>query len=195
MLGCAVLGTLAGILTCVMLLIFSEFSATGAVFMGIVAAGVLTVLMVVLFCRELPPIGSAVNQPAVTPAPAPAPAAKPTPAPKPAPAKAAEETAPAAEPAEADKPQGLTAARDGQADNLKEIKGVGPKLEKLLNSMGYYHFDQIAAWTDKEVAWVDENLQGFKGRVSRDNWVDQAKILASGGETEFSKRVDEGDVY
>jgi predicted flap endonuclease-1-like 5' DNA nuclease len=61
--------------------------------------------------------------------------------------------------------------------------------------MGYYHFDQIAAWTDKEVAWVDENLQGFKGRVSRDNWVDQAKILASGGETEFSKRVDEGDVY
>jgi predicted flap endonuclease-1-like 5' DNA nuclease len=61
--------------------------------------------------------------------------------------------------------------------------------------MGYFHFDQIAAWGPNEVAWVDENLQGFKGRVSRDNWVEQAKVLASGGSTEFSKRVDDGDVY
>lgn len=75
------------------------------------------------------------------------------------------------------------------------IKGVGPKLEKLLNSMGFYHFDQVAAWTSNEVAWVDENLEGFKGRVSRDNWVAQAKTLASGGETEFSKKVEDGDVY
>jgi predicted flap endonuclease-1-like 5' DNA nuclease len=45
------------------------------------------------------------------------------------------------------------------------------------------------------VAWVDANLQGFKGRVTRDNWIAQAKILASGGETEFSKRVEDGDVY
>jgi predicted flap endonuclease-1-like 5' DNA nuclease len=72
---------------------------------------------------------------------------------------------------------------------------VGPKLEQLLHSMGFYHFDQIANWSADEVAWVNANLVGFKGRVSRDNWVEQAKILASGGETEFSKRVDEGDVY
>jgi NADH-quinone oxidoreductase subunit E len=45
------------------------------------------------------------------------------------------------------------------------------------------------------VAWVDQNLEGFKGRVSRDNWVEQAKTLASGGETEFSARVKKGDVY
>ncbi|SMC72687.1 hypothetical protein [Primorskyibacter flagellatus] len=96
---------------------------------------------------------------------------------------------------EGSKPETLTKARDGGADNLKEIKGVGPKLETLLNEMGFYHFDQVANWTAGEVAWVDANLSGFKGRVSRDDWVEQAKILAAGGDTEFSKRVDKGDVY
>jgi predicted flap endonuclease-1-like 5' DNA nuclease len=96
---------------------------------------------------------------------------------------------------EGTKPETLSAAREGGPDNLKEIKGVGPKLEELLHSMGFFHFDQIANWTADEIAWVDANLQGFKGRVSRDNWVEQAKILAEGGDTEFSKRVDKGDVY
>lgn len=96
---------------------------------------------------------------------------------------------------EGTKPEGLSAPRDGGADNLKEIKGIGPKLEGLCNDMGYYHFDQIAAWSADEVAWVNANLVGFKGRVTRDNWVEQAKILAAGGETEFSKRVEDGDVY
>ena len=68
-------------------------------------------------------------------------------------------------------------------------------MEKLCNALGFWHFDQIAAWNADEVAWVDANLQGFKGRVSRDDWVGQAKLLATGGETEFSKRVDDGDVY
>lgn len=77
-----------------------------------------------------------------------------------------------------DKPAGLDAARDGKADDLKKIKGVGPKLEKLLNSLGFYHFDQVAAWTDKELAWVDDNLEGFKGRATRDEWVAQARELA-----------------
>jgi predicted flap endonuclease-1-like 5' DNA nuclease len=115
------------------------------------------------------------------------------------PAKAAAGTAkPAATPAASSgpkKPRGLTAARGGKADDLKRIKGVGPKLEKLLNGMGYYHFDQIAAWGAGEVAWVDDNLEGFKGRVSRDAWVDQAKTLAAGGDTEFSRRVGKGEVY
>ena len=75
----------------------------------------------------------------------------------------------------------LIAARDGGADDLKRIKGVGPKLEALLHGLGYFHFDQIATWTAAEVAWVDDNLEGFKGRVSRDNWVAQAKALAEGG--------------
>jgi len=93
------------------------------------------------------------------------------------------------------KPQALSAPRDGRPDDLKMIKGVGPKLEALLNSMGFYHFDQIASWSGSEVAWVDENLQRFTGRVSRDAWVDQAKTLAAGGTTEFSSKVKKGGVY
>lgn len=111
----------------------------------------------------------------------------------------AEKPAPAAkaEPATAEgtRPEALSAARDGKADDLKMIKGVGPKLELLLNELGFYHFDQIAAWTADEVAWVDQNLTGFKGRVSRDNWVEQATTLAAGGTTEFASRVKKGDVY
>ncbi len=63
------------------------------------------------------------------------------------------------------------------------------------NELGFYHFDQIAAWTADEVAWVDANLKGFKGRVSRDNWVDQAKTLAAGGTTDFADKVKKGGVY
>ena len=110
----------------------------------------------------------------------------------------APEPAPAPAPAASEggsRPEGLQAAREGGADDLKKIKGVGPKLEALLNTLGFYHFDQIAGWGADEVAWVDDNLQGFKGRVSRDNWVEQARLLATGGDTEFSKRVDDGDVY
>ena len=90
---------------------------------------------------------------------------------------------PPATPAEdgvAAKPKGLGAPPEGEADDLKRIKGVGPKLETILNEMGIYQFGQIAAWTDAEIAWVDENLTGFKGRASRDNWVEQSKSLASG---------------
>lgn len=93
------------------------------------------------------------------------------------------------------RPAALDGPRGGVADDLKKIKGVGPKMEKLLNSLGFYHFDQVAGWSADEVAWVDANLEGFKGRVSRDEWVAQAKLLASGGETAFSKKVDDGDVY
>lgn len=94
-----------------------------------------------------------------------------------------------------EKPAGLDAPRDGQADDLKRVKGIGPKLEKLCNSMGFWHFDQIAAWKAEEIAWVDQNLEGFKGRVTRDEWVAQAKALAAGEETAFSKKVDKGGVY
>jgi len=93
------------------------------------------------------------------------------------------------------KPEMLQEARTGGADDLKKIKGVGPKLEALLNTMGVYHFDQIAAWSEAELDWVDANLEGFKGRASRDGWIAQAKVLAAGGETEFSSRVTKGEVY
>jgi NADH-quinone oxidoreductase subunit E len=96
---------------------------------------------------------------------------------------------------DADKPATLAAARDGKADDLKLIKGVGPKLEDLLNTLGFYHFDQIAAWKANELAWVDQNLEGFKGRATRDEWVDQARELATGAETEFSARAKKDGIY
>jgi predicted flap endonuclease-1-like 5' DNA nuclease len=158
-----------------------------------------------------PPAAPAAAAPAATPAKAAAkpakaaakPAAK---AAKPA-AKAAAQRAeaaapaaparpaPAAAPSGPSRPRALKAARKGGPDDLKMIKGVGPKLETMLHGMGIFHFDQIAAWTDSELAWVDENLEGFKGRASRDNWIPQAQTLAAGGQTEFSKRVGEGEVY
>jgi predicted flap endonuclease-1-like 5' DNA nuclease len=93
------------------------------------------------------------------------------------------------------KPATLDAPRGGAADDLKQIKGIGPKMEKLCNKLGFWHFDQIANWSTAEVGWVDANLEGFKGRVTRDTWVVQATLLAAGGETEFSKKVAKGGVY
>ena len=99
------------------------------------------------------------------------------------------------EPEAGEKPELLSAPRAGKADDLKMIKGVGPKLEGVLHDIGVYHFDQIAGWTPAEVAWADQSLVGFKGRVSRDGWVEQAKLLATGGETEFSKRAKDEGIY
>ena len=89
----------------------------------------------------------------------------------------------------------LKKARKGGPDDLKQIKGVGPKMEGMLHGMGIFHFDQVAGWRKKEVEWVDNNLEGFNGRVSRDDWVPQARVLAKGGQTEFSKKVKKGGVY
>ena len=93
------------------------------------------------------------------------------------------------------KPRTMKAPRKAGADDLKMIKGVGPKLEQLLHRLGFFHFDQVSKWTADEVSWVDQNLEGFKGRVSRDGWVDQAKALAAGEETEFSIRAKKGGMY
>ena len=145
-------------------------------------------------------IGTPPKAPADRVAPKPAHAAKKAPAT----AKAADKTPAKAEkvaktdadaPQAGKKPRTMKAPRKAGADDLKMIKGVGPKLEKLLNTLGFFHFDQVAKWTDEELAWVDQNLEGFKGRASRDEWVSQAKILASGEMTEFSSRVKKGNVY
>lgn len=76
----------------------------------------------------------------------------------------------------------------GEPDNLKLIKGVGPKLNTLLNSLGVFHFFQIAGWSDADVAKVDEELSTFKGRITRDAWIDQATLLAAGDEAAFVER-------
>lgn len=84
-------------------------------------------------------------------------------------------------------PELLSQPRDGRADNLKLISGVGPKFEQALNELGFYHFDQIANWTPQHVAWVDARVK-FKGRIQRDNWMAQAATLAASGETAVSAR-------
>jgi NADH-quinone oxidoreductase subunit E len=105
-------------------------------------------------------------------------------------AKAAKPAEPAAPVAEK-KPRTMAAPRKAGADDLKLIGGVGPKLEQTLNELGFWHFDQVAKWTAEEIAWVDSRLK-FKGRIERDDWIGQAKILAEGGETEFSRKAGKG---
>lgn len=132
-------------------------------------------------------------EPEPEPVPTPEPTPEPTPDPEPQP-----EPEPVPEPTSngdgSEAEPDLYSSPPSDPDNLKEIKGVGPGLENTLNDLGIYKFSQIAAWGASEIAWVDARLK-FKGRIERDSWVDQAKTLASGGDTEFSKRVDDGDVY
>jgi predicted flap endonuclease-1-like 5' DNA nuclease len=91
------------------------------------------------------------------------------------------------------RPSGLATPRHGLPDDLKRIKGIGPQNERRLQALGIWHFDQIATWTGENIVWIASFLK-FPGRIERENWVAQAKILASGGITEFAKRVDAGKV-
>lgn len=90
------------------------------------------------------------------------------------------------------KPQGF-ASRPEDSDELKRIKGIGAVIEETLNQLGIYQFDQIAAWNDDNIAWVEKSL-AFPGRITREDWVSQAQTLSAGGTTEFAKRVDKGDI-
>ncbi len=65
---------------------------------------------------------------------------------------------------------------DGKPDDLTLIGGIGPNIQDVLNSLGIYHFDQIAEWKPENVAWVDEYLN-FSGRIVREGWVEQAAVL------------------
>lgn len=123
--------------------------------------------------------------------PAAAPAAEVAHAPAAAPVVAA--AAAATDAVQGDGPLRLSAPRGGLADDLKEIEGIGPALEKLVNELGFFHFDQIANWSEADVAWVDANLKGFKGRVSRDKWVAQAKIIVGDGLEVFRQRAKTND--
>ncbi len=89
------------------------------------------------------------------------------------------------------RPRGFTAARDGKADNLQRISGIGPKNEKILHGLGFFHFDQIAAWTKSEIDWVEDHLR-FGGRITREEWTKQAHLLADGKEAEFTKLFGTG---
>lgn len=206
--ACWGIAAVVGLLAMIFLITVADWALFAGFLTGLILALVLGLVLIFTVCGDsqqpnagsdrapappatpaappAPPAGTATAEPS-----APAPAEQDHPPPEPTPAERVPEPATTGEA----RPAGLAAARGGLPDDLKKIKGVGPKLERLLNGMGIYHFDQVASWTPEEVAWVDDNLQGFRGRVTRDGWVAQAALLAAGGETEFSRKVDEGDVY
>jgi NADH-quinone oxidoreductase subunit E len=87
------------------------------------------------------------------------------------------------------RPAGLGGPRGGVPDNLTRIKGIGVRNETLLNSLGIYHFGQIASWTPGEMRWIGQYL-AFPERIERDDWIGQAIALASGTETGFTKSAE-----
>jgi predicted flap endonuclease-1-like 5' DNA nuclease len=95
--------------------------------------------------------------------------------------------------AQGTKPHGLAAPRGGAADELELIRGIGPQNEARLHALGVFHFDQIAAWTAKEAQWVGGYL-AFPGRIEREDWIGQARILAAGGTTDHAERVRKGEI-
>lgn len=108
-------------------------------------------------------------------------------------AKAAPDDAPEATAGEGRKPAGLPGPRNGQADDLKKIEGIGPKLEERLHRWGVFHFDQIAGWGPEEIAFADAAMPRFKGRCTRDKWVAQAKIIVDEGLEAFLERAKTND--
>lgn len=125
--------------------------------------------------------GAEISEVLAPPAPVDEAVLKPVPAPV---AEALDEVADAAPaPLESDmspapmRPANLLDAAPDDADNLKEIKGIGPKLEEQLNGLGVYKLSQIAGFSEEDLRWIDENLTAFKGRCFRDDWVARAKDL------------------
>ena len=76
-------------------------------------------------------------------------------------------------------PSQLDGPRGGVPDDLKRMRGLGPKFEERLNELGIYHFDQIAGWSADEVAWIEAQMN-MSGRVAREDWIAQARRLAAG---------------
>ncbi len=83
------------------------------------------------------------------------------------------------------RPKGLSAPRNGKADDLQLIVGIGPKYEKSLNNLGMYHFDQLANLSQEQATWVDDHLR-FEGRMEREEWIEQARLLADGDTAQFN---------
>ena len=86
-----------------------------------------------------------------------------------------------------------TAPPSGDADNLLRMKGVGPRLATRLGQLGVTRYDQIAGWSEADVDRIDAQLGNFAGRIARDRWIEQARLLATediaGFEAQFG-RVD-----
>lgn len=113
--------------------------------------------------------------------------------PAPRPAAQPRQTFMPSEPSDSEvRPLALPAARGGAPDDLRLILGVSPRIESTLNSLGVYHFDQIGAWTPENVAWIERYL-AFKGRIGREQWVEQARTLAQEDGRESTRRFRENE--
>jgi predicted flap endonuclease-1-like 5' DNA nuclease len=77
-------------------------------------------------------------------------------------------------------PPAALARPEDKPDDLQQISGIGPGIERTLHRLGIFHFRQIAAFTPDNVAWVNQRLR-FKGRIEREDWIGQAKRLGAGG--------------
>ena len=77
---------------------------------------------------------------------------------------------------------------DQPADDLSRIKGVGPKLVTLLGQLGVTSLDQIAAWDEEDIARIDAHLGTFAGRIRRDGWVEQCRLLSAGDTAGFEAK-------
>ncbi|MBZ9881223.1 proton-conducting membrane transporter [Mesorhizobium sp. CA10] len=116
--------------------------------------------------------------------------AKPAAAKKPTATKTAAAPKPAAKaaaPKKAAAPAAKKAAAPGKADNLRRLIGIGPVNERLLKGQGVTTYAQIAAWTAADVKRIEEVLN-FDGRIAREKWIEQAKLLAAGNEAEFARQ-------
>ena len=82
-------------------------------------------------------------------------------------------------------------APHGVADDLKLIKGIGPNNERTLNDLGVYHFSQISDWSPDHASWIGHQI-AFPGRIERESWIPQAKLLAAGLDTDHSAGVKSG---
>ena len=179
-LGGLLIGAAAGLVAIGALIVVGKFDLVPAVAVGGVVATVVGMILGLPWGAGTRPTARGVAMPAPVRLAEAAPAAMPA-------AFVSAPVAPVA--ASADGPARLNAARGGKADDLKEIEGIGPAMEKLVNEMGFYHFDQIASWSEADIAWVDANMKNFKGRITRDRWVAQAKIIVSEGLAAFRERA------
>ena len=205
--GCWLVALLGGVLAAGLLIALGSWSFIQGIFIGFVVFGLGGLLLSVMMCRPLPAIGAttvqtSADEPSASVATdsaadaaaseqeASVPAVKPSKqllgqqdlASRKGEWKYHADSGATGAPSQAASvaPAASNAAGEGGPDNLTKIKGVGPKLAAVLNENGIERFDQIARWGADDVKWADESLKGFKGRATRDNWVEQAKALAKG---------------
>lgn len=192
-LGGWIIAAAAGLVAVGVSVVLLGFTLSQAAFVGaIVLLGVGLILGMPIKALALPTTTAPQMpvRPAAQPVAAPVIATAFMAAPDEAPAAAASQMAAIDSPR---RPEALSGPRGGVGDDLKVIEGIGPKMEELCHALGFYHFDQIAGWTAGEIAWVDANLAGFKGRVARDKWVAQARLILEVGPQEFLRRAKTND--